>query len=112
MSKRRSAASNKAASVVIWGRPRWRAIRSSRTTMSACSDKRPAAVFDLQTLRQKVSGGEIDTVLIVFPDTYGRLLGKRLVASYFLDHCSETGTHGCNYLLTVNLEMDPLEGFR
>jgi glutamine synthetase len=80
--------------------------------MSPSSDKGTAGQLDLQTLRQKVSGGEIDTVLTVFPDVYGRLVGKRLVAGFFLDHCQESGTHGCNYLLTVNLEMDPLEGFR
>jgi glutamine synthetase len=68
--------------------------------------------LDLDALQRMVGAGEIDTVLTVFPDTYGRLLGKRLVADYFLDHCSEAGTHGCNYLLTVNLEMDPLAGFR
>src|SRR5262245_64544146 len=79
--------------------------------MSQSSDKHTAAL-DQHALRQKVKSGEIDTVLVVFPDTYGRLIGKRLVADYFLDHCSEAGTHGCNYLLTVNLEMDPLDGFR
>src|SRR6476660_3873197 len=68
--------------------------------------------LDLESLRQLVRDGTIDTVLTVFPDTYGRLVGKRLTGHYFLDHCSESGTHGCNYLLTVNLEMDPLEGFK
>jgi len=29
----------------------------------------------------------------------------------FLDSVVKHGTHGCNYLLTVNLEMDPLDGF-
>src|SRR2546421_9135709 len=77
--------------------------------MSETGGKR--AGFDLQTLRLKVSSGQIDTVLTVFPDTYGRLVGKRLTGRYFLDHCAETGTHGCNYLLAVNMEMDPLEGF-
>ncbi|HEX8520781.1 MAG TPA: glutamine synthetase family protein [Tepidisphaeraceae bacterium] len=70
--------------------------------------------LDLATLKSQISSGEIDTILVVMPDTYGRLLGKRLTAKYFLDQCSsETAgsTHGCNYLLTVNLEMDPLEGF-
>src|SRR5690349_22277194 len=76
------------------------------------SPKPPRQHLDLNALKQKVGSGEVDTVLTVFPDSYGRLLGKRLVADYFLDHCSESGTHGCNYLLTVNLEMDPLEGFR
>src|SRR5688572_21164191 len=80
--------------------------------MSDASSKRPTPSLELETLRQKVRGGEIDTVLTVFPDTYGRLVGKRLTGHYFIDHCVESGTHGCNYLLTVNLEMDPLEGFK
>src|SRR3989440_10830270 len=66
----------------------------------------------LDALRKQVRDGEIDTVLMVFPDTLGRLVGKRLTGHYFLDHCSDAGTHGCNYLLTVNMEMDPLEGFK
>ncbi|HEV2296554.1 MAG TPA: glutamine synthetase family protein [Tepidisphaeraceae bacterium] len=67
--------------------------------------------LSLESLREKVNEGEIDTVLMVFPDTNGRLVGKRLTAHYFLDHATDAGTHGCNYLLTVNIEMDPLEGF-
>src|SRR6478672_10483391 len=62
-------------------------------------------------LAQKIETGEIDTVLVVFPDHGGRLVGKRLTAPYFLES-AEHGTHGCNYLLTVNIEMDPLEGFK
>jgi glutamine synthetase len=62
-------------------------------------------------LAQKIEAGEIDTVLVVFPDHGGRLVGKRLTAPYFLEQ-ADHGTHGCNYLLTVNIEMDPLEGFK
>src|SRR4051812_11390009 len=67
--------------------------------------------LDLKSLRKLITDGTVDTVLVVFPDTYGRLVGKRLVADYFVDHCAESGTHGCNYLLTVDIEMDPQEGF-
>jgi len=67
--------------------------------------------LSLAAFREKVNEGEIDTVVMVFPDTNGRLVGKRLTAHYFLDHCTDAGTHGCNYLLTVNMEMDPLDGF-
>jgi glutamine synthetase len=68
--------------------------------------------MDLVTLKGKIEAGDVDTVLVVFPDVFGRLIGKRLAAHHFLDHVAEGGTHGCNYLLTVNLEMDPLEGFQ
>ena len=65
----------------------------------------------LSALQIKVRKGEIDTVIVAFPDVLGRLVGKRFTASFFLDHVVEHGTHGCNYLLTVNMEMDPMDGF-
>jgi glutamine synthetase len=67
--------------------------------------------MDLKALTTKIETGEIDTVVVVFPDVFGRLVGKRLTAHHFLRHVAEDGTHGCNYLLTLNIEMDPLEGF-
>ncbi len=79
--------------------------------MSQANKSSEAPALDLTTLRRLVNDGQVDTVITAFPDTYGRLLGKRLTGRYFLDQCAESGTHGCNYLLTVNLEMDPLEGF-
>src|SRR5579885_49645 len=68
--------------------------------------------MNLQALKPKIESGEIDTVVVVFPDVFGRLVGKRFRADYFLESVSRQGTHGCNYLLTVNMEMDPLEGFK
>jgi glutamine synthetase len=66
----------------------------------------------LAQLRAQVKSGQIDTVLVGCPDPFGRLVGKRFRADFFLDRVARHGTHGCNYLLTVNLEMDPLEGFK
>ena len=66
----------------------------------------------LPTLKLKVARGEIDTVITVFPDVFGRLVGKRFTGEYFLKEAAERGTHGCNYLLTVNIEMDPMDGFK
>src|SRR5688572_31791682 len=80
--------------------------------LQPASTQPTARPLDLETLRRKVHDGEIDTVLTVFPDTYGRLVGKRLTGPFFLEHCTEAGTHGCNYLLTADMEMDPLEGFK
>ena len=62
-------------------------------------------------LKTKIARREIDTVLVVFPDTFGRLVGKRMTGRYFLEHALNGGTHGCNYLLTLNMEMEPLAGF-
>jgi len=68
--------------------------------------------LDLRELERLVRRGEIDTVLTVFPDGFGRLLGKRAVAGYFLDHVAGEGAHACIYLLTVDMDMEPLPGFR
>jgi glutamine synthetase len=67
--------------------------------------------LDSRTLGSLVRNGEIDTVLTVFPDGYGRLLGKRLVARHFLQHALDEGVHACIYLFTVDMEMEPLPGF-
>jgi glutamine synthetase len=66
----------------------------------------------LQMLKAAIARKEIDTVLVVFPDVFGRLIGKRLSAHHFVDQVLEKGTHVCNYLLTLNLEMEPLAGFK
>jgi glutamine synthetase len=68
--------------------------------------------MNLQTLKSKVRAGAIDTVIVALPDPLGRLMGKRFRAAVFLDSVVKHGTHGCNYLLTVNMEMDPLDGFK
>jgi glutamine synthetase len=66
---------------------------------------------DLRTLASLTRRGEIDTVLTVFPDGYGRLMGKRVVARHFLEHVAGDGVHACIYLFTVDMEMEPLPGF-
>src|SRR4030095_4933623 len=63
-------------------------------------------------LEKKVADGEIDTVIAVFPDVFGRLVGKRFAASTYLGQVAKHGTHACNYLLTLNIEMDPQDGFQ
>src|SRR5438132_9661316 len=66
----------------------------------------------LAQLRTQSRACAIHTVLVAFPDPFGRLVGKRFRADFFLDSVAKHGTHCCNYLLTVNLEMDPLDGFK
>jgi len=68
--------------------------------------------MNLTQLKSQVKSGDLDTVIVAFPDPFGRLVGKRFRADYFLASVAKHGTHGCNYLLTVNLEMDPLDGFK
>lgn len=68
--------------------------------------------MNLSELRARVEEGEIDTVIVAIPDVFGRLVGKRFTAPFFMQSVAEHGTHGCNYLLTVNIEMDPMDGFK
>jgi glutamine synthetase len=63
-------------------------------------------------LRALVDSGEIDTVLAVFPDLYGRLVGKRLAGHFFCDEVLAHGMHACDYLLACDMEMDPTPGYR
>ncbi len=65
----------------------------------------------LEDLRQLIQTGEVDTVLVAFPDQFGRLIGKRVTGSYFVSHVIASGMHSCDYLLTVDMEMNPLPGF-
>jgi glutamine synthetase len=70
-----------------------------------------AGRLDLDTLRSEVEAGTIDTVLIAMTDMQGRLQGKRLTASHFLDEVVEHDAEGCNYLLAVDVEMNTVEGY-
>ena len=67
---------------------------------------------DPRGLEALIRRGDVDTVLTVVPDGLGRLMGKRVVGRYFLDHVLEDGVHACIYLFTVDMEMEPLPGFK
>jgi glutamine synthetase len=69
-------------------------------------------MLTIEDLRRRVDGSQIDTVLLTFTDIYGRQLGKRLDARFFLEGDHEPGTHACDYLLTTDMEMDPSPGYR
>lgn len=71
-----------------------------------------AGSLTLSDLDALIRGGEVDTVLTVFPDIQGRLMGKRVVGRYFLEHVATHGLQACIYLLTVDMEMEPLPGFK
>jgi glutamine synthetase len=59
-----------------------------------------------------VASGAIETVLVVFTDHYGRFMGKRYDAEFFLADALAHGAHACDYLLTVDMEMNPTPGYR
>jgi glutamine synthetase len=65
----------------------------------------------LDELKKAVDDGTVDTVLLTIADMEGRLQGKRLTASHFLDDVAEHGAEGCNYLLAVDVEMNTVEGY-
>jgi glutamine synthetase len=65
----------------------------------------------LEELEARVEAGTIDTVLLALTDMQGRLQGKRLTARHFLSEVAQHGAEGCNYLLAVDVEMNPVEGY-
>jgi glutamine synthetase len=67
--------------------------------------------LDSEALRAGIEDGSIETVLTVFPDLYGRLLGKRIVGRFYLDEIADGGMHACDYLLACDMEMDPTPGY-
>lgn len=69
-------------------------------------------MLTLEQLQEKVDAGEIETVVTVFPDLYGRLMGKRITGEFFLEAVADTGMHACNYLFTVDMEMEPIPGYQ
>ena len=69
-----------------------------------------AAAYSLDALRADVAAGTIDTVLVAFPDMQGRLMGKRLQAEFFLETAHDE-THGCDYLLADDIDMEPVPGY-
>ncbi|MEV5431300.1 glutamine synthetase family protein [Streptomyces sp. NPDC052701] len=69
------------------------------------------APLGVEELHALVAGGDIDTVVLAFPDMQGRLQGKRFAARFFLDEVLRHGTEGCAYLLAVDAEMNTVEGY-
>ncbi|MFM8748356.1 MAG: glutamine synthetase family protein [Aestuariivirga sp.] len=68
-------------------------------------------MLTLEQLKAEVKSGAIDTVVAAMVDMQGRLVGKRFHAKYFADGGYEE-THGCNYLLGVDIEMEPVPGYK
>jgi glutamine synthetase len=68
-------------------------------------------VISVDELRSDVETGAIDTVVVAFTDMQGRLMGKRVHAEFFLEDSVEHGVEGCNYLMALDMEMDPIPGY-
>lgn len=68
-------------------------------------------MLTLDELKDEAESGGIDTVVTAFTDMQGRLFGKRIQVEYFLDDVVSHGIEGCNYLLALDMEMDPVPGY-
>jgi glutamine synthetase len=69
------------------------------------SELSPNSIEDL------ITNGEIDTVLVVFPNLQGIPVGKRVEGEFYLKHVRSKGIEACDYLLTVDIALNPLKGF-
>ncbi len=67
--------------------------------------------LSFEELEELVGTGDIDTVVAAFTDMQGRLVGKRVTGSYFLKAVHKEW-HACDYLLALDMEMEPVPGFR
>ena len=72
---------------------------------------RLTGMLTLKDLEGLVESGDVDTVVTAFTDMQGRLMGKRIQGEYFLDEVTGHGVEGCNYLLALDMEMDPVPGY-
>ncbi|HWL46067.1 MAG TPA: glutamine synthetase family protein [Ilumatobacter sp.] len=62
-------------------------------------------------LLDDIAAGAIDTVLAVFPDHTGRLIGKRTDGEFYAEVVAHHGTENCDYLLACDLDNTPIPGF-
>jgi glutamine synthetase len=69
-------------------------------------------VLDRNGLARLVHDGIVDTVVVAFCDLQGRPVGKRVTAHHFLDHVIDHGIEACDYLLAVDVDMEPVPGYR
>jgi glutamine synthetase len=69
------------------------------------------AALSVDELRGQIQRGEVDTVVVAFTDMQGRLQGKRIHGQFFLDTVLENNTEGCDYLLSVDVDMNTVDGY-
>ena len=71
-----------------------------------------AGLLSRDELEELIRSGEIDTVLMVFPDLQGRLVGKRTTGRFFLQSVADAGTENCDYLIACDMDNNPVSGYR
>jgi len=68
-------------------------------------------MLSLEELAADVESGAIDTIVVAFTDMQGRLMGKRVQGQFFVEDSLAHGIEACNYLLALEMEMDPVPGY-
>jgi glutamine synthetase len=63
-------------------------------------------------LERLIRNDDVDTVLMVFPDLQGRLVGKRTTGRFFLQSVADAGTENCDYLIACDMDNNPVPGYR
>lgn len=69
-------------------------------------------MLSVETLRSDIDSGAIDSVILAFTDMQGRLQGKVIHGRFFNETVLDHGTEACNYLLTVDTEMNTVGGYK
>ena len=67
--------------------------------------------LSVSELETAIAAGEIDTVIVAFADAQGRLVGKRVSARLFQEEVLPHGAEACNYLLSVDVDMNTVQGY-
>ncbi|WP_314506932.1 glutamine synthetase family protein [uncultured Microbacterium sp.] len=67
--------------------------------------------LSVSELHAAIAADEIDTVIVAFADAQGRLVGKRVSARLFQEEVLPHGAEACNYLLSVDVDMNTIDGY-
>ena len=67
--------------------------------------------LSVSELHAAIAADEIDTVIVAFADAQGRLVGKRVSARLFQEEVLPHGAEACNYLLSVDVDMNTVDGY-
>jgi len=68
--------------------------------------------LSVDELRAGMESGAFHTVALAMVDMQGRLQGKRFTVEHFLNEIAGKQAEGCNYQLAVDVEMNPVPGYR
>jgi glutamine synthetase len=70
-----------------------------------------AAILSKADLERLVAAGDVDIVIVAFTDMQGRLVGKRVSGTFFVDEVAAHGAECCSYLLAVDVDVNTVSGY-